>query len=110
MDYILYQVEEHLHVCHDADYKNRRWLFSTYNFGISIMWSPFLAKAEILKITTVSRRQNFSFIWTNLIKIGLVCTRILTRLYFHREIGSSKVESTMKMTLYLAAITVLTAT
>ncbi|KAL8111436.1 protein trichome birefringence-like 23 [Apium graveolens] len=46
---ILSKVEVPLHVYHDADYKNRRWLFSSYNFTLSLMWSPFLAKAKIFE-------------------------------------------------------------
>lgn len=46
---ILSKVEQPIHVYHDADYKNRRWLFSSYNFTISLMWSPFLAKANIFE-------------------------------------------------------------
>lgn len=42
-------MEQPIHVYHDADYKNRRWLFSSYNFTVSVMWSPFLAKANIFE-------------------------------------------------------------
>ncbi|XP_017236834.1 protein trichome birefringence-like 23 [Daucus carota subsp. sativus] len=46
---ILSKVEQPLHVYHDPDYKNRRWLFSSYNFSLSLMWSPFLAEAKIFE-------------------------------------------------------------
>lgn len=36
-------------VYHDKEYKSRRWHFPTYNFTISVIWSPFLVKAAIFE-------------------------------------------------------------
>ena len=49
LSFLTFQVEQPLHVYHDPDYKNRRWLFSSYNFSLSLMWSPFLAEAKIFE-------------------------------------------------------------
>ncbi|KAI3859704.1 hypothetical protein MKX03_031218 [Papaver bracteatum] len=42
---ILSKVEAANEVYHDKDYRNRRWHFPTYNFTLTIIWSPFLVKA-----------------------------------------------------------------
>ncbi|KAK6947896.1 Trichome birefringence-like, N-terminal domain [Dillenia turbinata] len=46
---MLSQVEEIIEIYHDKDYKNRRWQFPSYNFTVSITWSPFLVKADIFE-------------------------------------------------------------
>ncbi|KAK9147305.1 hypothetical protein Scep_006062 [Stephania cephalantha] len=42
---ILSKVEEAIEVYHDEEYKSRRWNFPSYNFNVSVIWSPFLVKA-----------------------------------------------------------------
>lgn len=42
-------MEPAVQVYHDREYKSRRWHFSSYNFTISVIWSPFLAKAAIFE-------------------------------------------------------------
>ncbi|KAG6399387.1 hypothetical protein SASPL_140867 [Salvia splendens] len=42
-------VEKPDHVYHDEGYKNRRWVFPSYNFSLSVLWSPFLAQAAIFE-------------------------------------------------------------
>ncbi|KAJ8621606.1 hypothetical protein MRB53_030135 [Persea americana] len=44
---ILSKVEEGVEVYHDKEYKSRRWIFPSYNFTLSVLWSPFLVKAVI---------------------------------------------------------------
>ncbi|KAI8569737.1 hypothetical protein RHMOL_Rhmol02G0300400 [Rhododendron molle] len=46
---ILSKVEQVVEVYHDEEYKSKRWLFPSYNFTISLVWSPFLAKAAIFE-------------------------------------------------------------
>nr|GMD03353.1 protein trichome birefringence-like 23 [Ipomoea batatas]GMD10464.1 protein trichome birefringence-like 23 [Ipomoea batatas] len=46
---MLSRVEEPIEVYHDGDYKSRRWFFPSYNFSISVFWSPFLAEAAIFE-------------------------------------------------------------
>lgn len=46
---ILSQVEPAKEVYHDAQYKSKRWIFPSYNFTISIIWTPFLARADIFE-------------------------------------------------------------
>lgn len=43
------QVEQPDHVYHDKGYKSRRWVFPSYNFTISVLWSPFLVEAAIFE-------------------------------------------------------------
>ncbi|KAM0939431.1 putative PMR5 domain, PC-Esterase [Dioscorea sansibarensis] len=43
---LLVKVEVPVEVEHDERYKSRRWHFPAHNFTLSIIWSPFLAKAE----------------------------------------------------------------
>ncbi|AEE27285.1 TRICHOME BIREFRINGENCE-LIKE 25 [Arabidopsis thaliana] len=43
---ILSQVEEVEDIFHDKEYKSRIWRFPSYNFTLSVIWSPFLVKAE----------------------------------------------------------------
>lgn len=44
---ILSQVEEAVDVYHDEEYKSRRWYFPSYDFTLSVIWSPFLVKAAV---------------------------------------------------------------
>lgn len=46
---MLSTVENAVQVYHDEEYKSRRWIFPSYNFTISVIWSPFLAKALIFE-------------------------------------------------------------
>ncbi|GFP82551.1 protein trichome birefringence-like 23 [Phtheirospermum japonicum] len=46
---ILSTVEMPNLVYHDENYRNRRWLFPSHNFTVSVMWSPFLAQAAIFE-------------------------------------------------------------
>ncbi|KAH7863985.1 hypothetical protein Vadar_024322 [Vaccinium darrowii] len=46
---MLSKVEPAVEVYHDAEYKSRRWHFPVHNFTISVIWSPFLAKADIFE-------------------------------------------------------------
>ncbi|XP_073061978.1 protein trichome birefringence-like 24 isoform X2 [Primulina eburnea] len=42
---VLSQTKQSVEVYHDSTFKNRRWLFPSHNFTVSVVWSPFLAKA-----------------------------------------------------------------
>ncbi|KAI3743965.1 hypothetical protein L1987_57037 [Smallanthus sonchifolius] len=46
---ILSQVEEAIEVYHDEEYRSKRWFFGSYNFTLSVIWSPFLLKANIFE-------------------------------------------------------------
>ncbi|KAI4375067.1 hypothetical protein MLD38_012979 [Melastoma candidum] len=46
---ILSSVEQAGETYHDYEYKSMRWLFPSYNFSLSIVWSPFLMKAAIFE-------------------------------------------------------------
>lgn len=46
---ILSQVEEPVEVYHDEEYRSKRWVFESYNFTLSVIWSPFLLKARIFE-------------------------------------------------------------
>ncbi|OIT29410.1 PREDICTED: protein trichome birefringence-like 25 [Nicotiana attenuata] len=46
---ILSQEEQGDEVYHDKQFKSRRWYFPTHNFTLSVIWSPFLAKATIFE-------------------------------------------------------------
>ncbi|EEF51320.1 protein trichome birefringence-like 23 [Ricinus communis] len=46
---MLSTVEQAVEVYHDEDYKSKRWLFPSYNFTISNIWSPFLVEAAIFE-------------------------------------------------------------
>ncbi|KAL0393650.1 UNVERIFIED_CONTAM: protein trichome birefringence-like 23 [Sesamum latifolium] len=41
--------EKAIEVYHDENYKSRRWLFPSYNFTVSVIWSPFLTQAAIFE-------------------------------------------------------------
>lgn len=42
-------MEEAVAVYHDEEYKSRRWYFPSYNFTLSVIWSPFLVKAAVFE-------------------------------------------------------------
>ncbi|KAF5744412.1 hypothetical protein HS088_TW08G01017 [Tripterygium wilfordii] len=44
---ILSQVEQPVEVYHDEEYRSKRWHFSSHNFTLSVIWTPFLLKAGI---------------------------------------------------------------
>ncbi|CAN4111481.1 unnamed protein product [Withania somnifera] len=46
---ILSQEEQVDDVYHDEQYKSRRWYFPNYDFNLSVIWSPFLAKAVVFE-------------------------------------------------------------
>ncbi|CAN6444338.1 unnamed protein product [Victoria cruziana] len=46
---LLSQVAEVVDVYHDEEYKSRTWHFPSYNFTVAVIWSPFLAKANIFE-------------------------------------------------------------
>ncbi|XP_057968589.1 protein trichome birefringence-like 23 [Malania oleifera] len=46
---MLSKVEQVVELYHDEEYKSRRWQFPSYNFTISVIWSPFLVKAAIFE-------------------------------------------------------------
>ncbi|CAL5438664.1 unnamed protein product [Camellia sinensis] len=46
---ILSKVEQAIQVYHDEEYRSKGWHFPSYNFTISVFWSPFLAKAAIFE-------------------------------------------------------------
>lgn len=43
------KVEDATDVYHDETYQNRKWHFPSYNFSLSVIWSPFLVKAVIFE-------------------------------------------------------------
>ncbi|CAM8911001.1 unnamed protein product [Rhodiola kirilowii] len=46
---ILSQVEEVTEVYHDDEYKSKRWHFPAHNFTLSVIWSPYLVKADVFE-------------------------------------------------------------
>lgn len=46
---ILSQVEQAVEVYHDEEYRSKRWQFPSYNFTLSVVWTPFLLKAEVFE-------------------------------------------------------------
>uniref|UniRef100_A0A0D9ZVR4 Uncharacterized protein n=1 Tax=Oryza glumipatula TaxID=40148 RepID=A0A0D9ZVR4_9ORYZ len=46
---LLSKAEEPIEVYHDKEYRNRRWHFQSYNFTVSLVWSPFLTKSEVFE-------------------------------------------------------------
>ncbi|KAJ7945022.1 Trichome birefringence-like family [Quillaja saponaria] len=46
---MLSTVDRPVLIYHDEEYKSKRWLFPSYNFTISVIWSPFLVKAAIFE-------------------------------------------------------------
>ncbi|XP_014505906.1 protein trichome birefringence-like 23 [Vigna radiata var. radiata] len=46
---ILSQVEKPVLVYHDEEYRSKSWNFPSYDFRISVIWSPFLVEAAIFE-------------------------------------------------------------
>ncbi|OVA01922.1 PMR5 N-terminal domain [Macleaya cordata] len=46
---ILSKVEAAVEVYHDEEYRSKRWHFPSYNFTLSVIWSPFLLDAAIFE-------------------------------------------------------------
>ncbi|KAK8509666.1 hypothetical protein V6N13_093521 [Hibiscus sabdariffa] len=46
---MLSQVEQAVEVYHDEQYKSRRWHFPSHNFTLSVIWTPFLLKADVFE-------------------------------------------------------------
>ncbi|XP_020211900.1 protein trichome birefringence-like 26 [Cajanus cajan] len=46
---ILSQVEVGVEVYHDEEYRSKTWKFPSYNFTLSVIWSPLLMKADIFE-------------------------------------------------------------
>ncbi|XP_021911788.1 protein trichome birefringence-like 25 isoform X3 [Carica papaya] len=46
---ILSQVEQAVEVYHDEEYRSKIWRFPSYNFILSVIWTPFLVKAAIFE-------------------------------------------------------------
>ncbi|MED6114214.1 Protein trichome birefringence-like 26 [Stylosanthes scabra] len=46
---ILSQVEAAEEVYHDEEFKSKIWKFPSYNFTLSVIWTPFLIKADIFE-------------------------------------------------------------
>ncbi|KAB5569349.1 hypothetical protein DKX38_003142 [Salix brachista] len=46
---ILSQVEQAVETYHDEEYRSKIWLFPTHNFTLSVIWTPFLIKADIFE-------------------------------------------------------------
>lgn len=43
------QVEQAVEVYHDEEYRSKRWHFPSHNFTLSVIWTPFLIKADIFE-------------------------------------------------------------
>lgn len=43
------KVEEAVEIYHDEEYRSKRWHFPSHNFTLSVIWAPFLLKAEIFE-------------------------------------------------------------
>ncbi|KAF9687895.1 hypothetical protein SADUNF_Sadunf02G0140800 [Salix dunnii] len=46
---ILSQVEQAVETYHDEEYRSKIWLFPTHNFTLTVIWSPFLIKADVFE-------------------------------------------------------------
>lgn len=46
---MLSTVEQAVMVYHDEEYKSKSWHFPSYNFSMSVIWSPFLVEAAIFE-------------------------------------------------------------
>ncbi|GJM99226.1 hypothetical protein PR202_ga16308 [Eleusine coracana subsp. coracana] len=46
---LLSKVEVPIEVYHDKTFKSRRWHFPSHNFTVSLVWAPFLVKAEVFE-------------------------------------------------------------
>lgn len=42
-------MEEAVEVYHDKEYRSKRWHFPAHNFTLSVIWAPFLLKADIFE-------------------------------------------------------------
>ncbi|KAL5989213.1 Protein trichome birefringence-like 25 [Asimina triloba] len=49
IDMLIRRVTEVVEVYHDKEYRSKRWQFPSYNFTLSVVWSPFLIKAAIFE-------------------------------------------------------------
>ncbi|RDY03950.1 Protein trichome birefringence-like 23, partial [Mucuna pruriens] len=47
LNYFVLQVEQPVLIYHDEEYKCKSWRFPSYNFRVSVIWSPFLVEAAI---------------------------------------------------------------
>ncbi|KAJ6972471.1 protein trichome birefringence-like 25 [Populus alba x Populus x berolinensis] len=45
----LSQVEQAVEVYHDEEYRSKIWRFPSHNFTLSVIWTPFLIKADIFE-------------------------------------------------------------
>ncbi|KAI4369841.1 hypothetical protein MLD38_018243 [Melastoma candidum] len=45
----LSQAEEAVEVYHDEEYRSKIWHFPVHNFSVSVIWTPFLVKADIFE-------------------------------------------------------------
>lgn len=55
---ILSQVEQAVEVYHDEEYRSKRWRFPSHNFTLSVVWTPFLLRADIFEdINGVSKSE-----------------------------------------------------
>ncbi|GLU00782.1 hypothetical protein SLE2022_181270 [Rubroshorea leprosula] len=46
---ILSQVEQAVEIYHDEEYRSKKWRFPSYNFTMSVIWTPFLLRADIFE-------------------------------------------------------------
>ncbi|KAJ6723060.1 PROTEIN TRICHOME BIREFRINGENCE-LIKE 9-RELATED [Salix koriyanagi] len=46
---ILSRVERAVEVYHDEEYRSRIWRYPSHNFTLSVIWTPFLVKADIFE-------------------------------------------------------------
>ncbi|KAJ4770114.1 Protein trichome birefringence [Rhynchospora pubera] len=46
---LLSRIEDPEEVYHDETFKSRRWHFKSHNFTLSLIWSPFLIKADVFE-------------------------------------------------------------
>ncbi|GFY92325.1 similar to TRICHOME BIREFRINGENCE-LIKE 25 [Actinidia rufa] len=45
----LSQVDQAIEVYHDKEYRSKSWHFPSHNFTLSVIWTPFLIKADIFE-------------------------------------------------------------
>ncbi|CAN8308845.1 unnamed protein product [Cochlearia groenlandica] len=50
---ILSQVEEVVEIYHDKEFRSKIWRFPSYNFTLSVVWSPFLVKSETFQSSDI---------------------------------------------------------
>ena len=46
---ILSQAEQAVEVYHDKEHRSKRWHFPSHNFTLSVVWTPFLLRADIFE-------------------------------------------------------------